>query len=215
MMKYNIVLFSEERERFVERLRELGMVDITTSGWEPSEGDRELVSAIESRTKALAALEQFAESDDYVEGSKAEFEKGKAFEAYQSAQATIAAAKGENARLQKLLEEWAAWGDFDCATLNKLADGGVVLRYFTAQKAIFAKSLPMWSENLNIATINEEGGMVHFVVIGNGSEEIAIDAQEQKAPTMNTAEMKAQIEKNEATIKAQNVVISALADARA
>ena len=96
MMKYNIVLFSEERERFVERLRELGMVDITTSGWEPSEGDRELVSAIESRTKALAALELFAESDDYVEGSKAEFEKGKAFEAYQSAQATIAAAKGEN-----------------------------------------------------------------------------------------------------------------------
>ena len=215
MMKYNIVLFSEERERFVERLRELGMVDITTSGWEPSEGDRELVSAIESRTKALAALELFAESDDYVEGSKAEFEKGKAFEAYQLAQATIAAAKGENARLQKLLEEWAAWGDFDCATLNKLSEGGVVLRYFTAQKAIFTKSLPTWSENLNIATINEEGGMVHFVVIGNGSEEIAIDAQEQKAPTMNTAEMKAQIEKNEATIKAQNVVISALADARA
>ena len=105
MMKYNIVLFSAEREGFIERLRELGMVDITTSGWEPTEGDRELISAIDSRTKALDALEKFAASDDYVAGAKA-VEAGKAFEAYQSAQTTIAATNAENGRLQKVLEEW-------------------------------------------------------------------------------------------------------------
>ena len=88
MMKYNIVLFSAERERFIERLRELGMVDITTSGWEPTEGDRELVSAIESRTKALAALEQFAAGDDYT-ADATKLAEGKAFEAYQAAQAAI------------------------------------------------------------------------------------------------------------------------------
>ena len=43
MMKYDIVLFAAERERFIESLRELGMVDITTSGWEPSESDRTLL----------------------------------------------------------------------------------------------------------------------------------------------------------------------------
>ena len=128
MMKYNIVLFSAERERFIERLRELGMVDITTSGWEPTEGDRELVSAIESRTKALAALEQFAAGDDYT-ADATKLAEGKAFEAYQAAQAAIVAAKSENGRLQKMLEEWISWGDFDCATLAKLAESGVVLRF--------------------------------------------------------------------------------------
>ena len=108
MMKYNIVLFSAERERFIERLRELGMVDITTSGWEPTEADRELVTAIESRTKTLAALEQFAASEEYVAGAKVA--EGEAFKAYLSAQSAIAAAKSENARLEKLLEEWIAWG---------------------------------------------------------------------------------------------------------
>ncbi|MBR2326502.1 MAG: V-type ATP synthase subunit I, partial [Alistipes sp.] len=213
MMKYNIVLFSAERERFIERLRELGMVDITTSGWEPTEADRELVTAIESRTKALAALEQFANSEDYLAGG-ARLEKGEVFEAYQSAQATIAAAKSENARLQKMLDEWLPWGDFDCSTLAKLAESGVVLRYFTAQRATFEKNSEEWGANLNIAVVGEDDAQVRFVVIGNGSEEIAIDAQEQKAPTMNNSELKAQIEQNEATVKAQNAVLSAVADAR-
>ncbi len=213
MMKYNIVLFSAERERFIERLRELGMVDITTSGWEPTEADRELVTAIESRTKALAALEQFANSEDYLAGG-ARLEKGEVFEAYQSAQTAIAAAKSENARLQKMLDEWLAWGDFDCSTLAKLAESGVVLRYFTAQRATFEKNSEEWGANLNIAVVGEDDAQVRFVVIGNGSEEIAIDAQEQKAPTMNNSELKAQIEQNEATVKAQNGVLSAVADAR-
>ena len=214
MMKYNIVLFSAERERFIERLRELGMVDITTSGWEPTEADRELVTAIESRTKALAALEQFVAGDDYVAGAKA-VEKGKAFEAYQSAVAAIAAAKSENARLEKMLEEWLPWGEFDCSTLAKLAESGVVLRYFTAQRAIFDKSSAEWGETLNIAVVAEDDSAVRFVVIGNGSEEIAIDAQEQKAPTKNNAELKALIEKNDAVVVEQNAVISAVADAKA
>ena len=177
MMKYNIVLFSAERERFIERLRELGMVDITTSGWEPTESDRELVTAIESCTKALAALEQFANSEEYIaDGVK--IEKGGVFEAYQRAQTAIAGAKSENARLQKSLDEWLAWGDFDCSTLAKLAESGVVLRYFTAQRATFEKHSEEWGANLNIAVVGEDDAQVRFVVIGNGSEEIAIDAQE-------------------------------------
>lgn len=214
MMKYNIVLFSAERERFVERLRELGMVDITTSGWEPTEADRELVTAIESRTKALAALEQFAGSEEYTEGAT-KLAEGTAFEAYQKAQAAIAAAKADNARLQKLLDEWLAWGEFDCSILAKLAESGIVLRYFTAQRATFEKSSEEWGANLNIAVVGEDDSAVRFVVIGNGSEEIAIDVQEQKAPTMNSSELKALLEQNEATVKAQNAVLSAVADARA
>ena len=213
MMKYNIVLFSAERERFIERLRELGMVDITTSGWEPTEGDRELVSAIDSRTKALSALEQFAASDNYVAG-KATLESGKAFEAYLSAQTAIAAAKSDNARLEKMLDEWLPWGDFDCATLAKLAESGVVLRYFSAQRSTFDKITEEWGESLNIAVVADDGSQVRFVVIGDGSETIAIDAQEQKAPTMNNAEIKALIKANDAVIAEQYAVISAVADAK-
>ena len=177
MMKYNIVLFSAERERFIERLRELGMVDITTSGWEPTEADRELVTAIESRNKALASLEQFAEGEEYSEGA-AKIAEGKVFDSYLAAQNAIAVAKAENARLEKMLDEWIAWGDFDCSVLAKLAESGVVLRYFTTQRSTFEKSCEEWGANLNIVVVGEDDSAVRFVVIGDGSEEIAIDAQE-------------------------------------
>ena len=35
MMKYDFVLHYDRYEDFLERLRELGLVDITTTGWEP------------------------------------------------------------------------------------------------------------------------------------------------------------------------------------
>ena len=214
MMKYNIVLFSAERERFIERLGELGMVDITTSGWEPTEADRELITAIDSRAKTLEALELFATSDDYVAGAEA-IPSGEVYERYLAAQSAIAAAKGDNARLQKVLEEWLPWGEFDCSTLDKLTESGVVLRYFTTPRSTFERNQAEWSEAFTIAVVGDDGAAVRFVVIGDGSEEILIDAQELKAPTQSNAETKAQIEQNDATIAAQYAVISAAADAKA
>ena len=43
MMRYDFVLFAAQSEDFIDRLRELGLVDITTAGWEPSEEERQLM----------------------------------------------------------------------------------------------------------------------------------------------------------------------------
>ena len=56
MSKYNFVLFAAQSEDFVEKLRGLGLVDITTAGWEPSEEDRQLLLDIESLAKAAEFL---------------------------------------------------------------------------------------------------------------------------------------------------------------
>ena len=48
MIRYDILLHAKEQERFVNELRELGLVDITTTGWEPTEADRALLLEIEA-----------------------------------------------------------------------------------------------------------------------------------------------------------------------
>ena len=53
MMKYDFVLFAAQREDFIEKLRELGLVEITTTGWEPSDAERQLMLDLEGHTKAL------------------------------------------------------------------------------------------------------------------------------------------------------------------
>ena len=58
MSKYNFVLFAAQSEDFVEKLRGLGLVDITTAGWEPSEEDRQLLLDIEEPCEGRGVPEE-------------------------------------------------------------------------------------------------------------------------------------------------------------
>ena len=60
MSRYDFVLMAAQSEDFVARLRELGLVDITTTGWEPREQDRQLVVDIDHYAKAIDKLKDFA-----------------------------------------------------------------------------------------------------------------------------------------------------------
>ena len=196
MMKYDIVLFAAERDRFIESLRETGMVDITTSGWEPTESDRALLLDIEARTKALAAIDSLSEDATTTKSVEAE----RAFECYTEAQSAIAAAKGDIARLEKSLEEWTPWGDFDMEQLAELAKAGVTLRYFITSTSTYDKGIGEWGANYNIALISSADSQARFVVIGDGSEQIDVDAQELKAPTMNLSQLTAAVKSAEQRI---------------
>ena len=195
MMKYNVVLMASDADRFIESLRHLGMVDITTTGWEPSEDDRTLLLDIEARSKALAVLAPLKD-----EPTTATVAAGSVFAAYSDAQRDIAHAKGDVARLQKLCEEWEPWGDFSVDTIAKLSAAGVALRYFVTNEAVFEEIVAALGSVQNIVEISNVGGMVRFVVIGNGSDELSIDAQELKAPTMSLAELHQTIDERNATI---------------
>ena len=54
MSKYDLVLYAGQSSDFIEKLRGLGLVDITTTGWEPSDEDRQLLLSIDNHHKAVA-----------------------------------------------------------------------------------------------------------------------------------------------------------------
>lgn len=214
MMKYDIVLLAAERERFIDTLRGMGLVDITTTGWEPSDDDRQLLTDIESRVKALDFLTAFAGGDDYESGT-GPLAKGTAYETYAAAQADTAAVKAEIARLMKIVDEWGAWGDFSVEDMRRLADAGVHMRFFTTQKSTFDKHIAEWGEKYDISLVSDEGSMARFVVIGDGTGDVSIDAQEQKAPSMSVSDAEKAMKANIAKMRELDRTLSACADARA
>lgn len=218
MMKYDIVLLAAERERFIDTLRGMGLVDITTTGWEPSDDDRQLLTDIESRVKALDFLTTFVGGDDYKSGT-GPLAKGTAYETYAAAQADTAAVKAEISRLMKIVDEWGAWGDFSVEDMRRLADAGVHMRFFTTQKSTFDKHLAEWSEKYNISLVSDEGSVARFVVIGDGTGDgtgdVSIDAQEQKAPSMSVSDAEKAMKANIAKMRELDRTMSACADARA
>ena len=211
MMKYDIVLFAQERDRFIESLREIGMVDITTSGWEPTEADRNLLLDIEARTKALAVIDALAENAT----TAVKVDADKAFATYLEAQSAIAAAKGDIARLEKNLEEWTPWGDFDTEHLAALGKAGVVLRYFVTSTSTYDKGVAEWNEKYNISLISTADSQARFVVIGDGTEQVDVDAQELKAPTMSLKQLTDAVAEAQSRIAAAEQTLVACAAHRA
>ena len=87
MIRYDIVLHAQEQERFVNELRELGLVDITTTGWEPSDADRALLQKIDAYNRAIEAMQTFAKSEEYDAKAEAYDNGSEAYAKYEELQA--------------------------------------------------------------------------------------------------------------------------------
>ena len=201
MSRYDFVVLASQSDDFVARLRELGLVDVTTTGWEPREQDRQLVSDIEHYRKAVDALREFGSSEAMQPNAEAYASGVEAFEVYAETSQRKAALLGEAARLDKLSEELEPWGEFSAESRERLAEGGVMLRYFTTQTATFDEELAAWSERYTLAEINRNASTVYFVVVAAADEEIMLDAQEIRMPLMDYRAAKADADECRVQIK--------------
>ena len=194
MSKYDFVLYAAQSTDFIERLRGLGLVDITTAGWEPSEADRQLLLDIEGRGKAAEWLRQWAAQPEHAELKGEPYASGEeAWTAYTAAQQRLAAGNAELARLEKAAAELRPWGEFSVEELQKLADGGVTVRFFVASMSVYEELAAAWEGPEVLSLVNDREGAACFVVAGTGRRELAVDAQEMKFPTMDIREAERRI----------------------
>ena len=211
MSRYDFVLLAAQSDDFIARLRELGLVDITTTGWEPQEKDRQLVMDIDHYRKAVESLKAFAASEEYT-SSEAKYTCGKeAFEAYTDLRQQKTALLGEVARLEKLAEELKPWGDFEGDGRERLASQGVVLRYYVAQTSTYDAHVTEWASDLTVVEIGRDSSSVYFVVVTTPGAEVVIDAQEVKAPTMDSRAAMAEADARRKDVAEVNVALSACA----
>ena len=171
MSRYDFVLLATQSDDFIARLRELGLVDITTTGWEPQEQDRHLLTSIDQYRKAVESLKAFAESEEYgfaVAGAQGNllvepqpYTSGKeAFDKYTDLRQQKTALQGEVARLEKMAEELKPWGEFGGDARERLLQQGVVLRYYVAQKSTYEAHKAEWDAAYTIAEIGEDSSSV-------------------------------------------------------
>ncbi|WP_295939325.1 V-type ATPase 116kDa subunit family protein [uncultured Alistipes sp.] len=194
MTKYDFVLYAAQCEDFIEQLRGLGLVDITTTGWEPSEEDRQLLLDIEGHTKAFNFLYELRHDEERFNADAKPFTTGaEAYEHFAVAHQKAIALHAEIARLEKTADELRPWGEFSIDRTRALAEKGIVLRYFFTPKNNYDKFAGTWAEQFTLSPVNRTESTVYFVVVTAPGEEIALDAQEMKTPTMDIREAEHQI----------------------
>jgi V/A-type H+-transporting ATPase subunit I len=208
MNKYSFVVLSSKRDEFLSRLQELGLVDVTTSGWEPSETDRRVMIELDQYKAAVAKLGAMADQPQYQGGKP--FENGdEAFDRYCAAEQAVANLEGEKARLQKVADEVRPWGEFDASMIERLRSEGVVLHFFAAQSSDYERHIDQWRTQYVVEPVNDVNGTWYFVVVTGPDAEVMIDAQELKLPTMPLSAVEAEMERLDEEIRSWDKVYAA------
>ena len=189
MTKYTLVVLAAEREGFLERLQELGLVDVTSTGWEPSEEERTLMALADRHREAVESLRALGlESGEVAGAGKAKpFSTGtEGFEKYEAARREIAGIEAEFARYRKLLDESAPLGEFDPAVIRDLERHGVSVEYLLAEAGFdTSQNIIIPEESLaemrsRIASLEDERRGWERVVARAAATVDAIEAEGEK-----------------------------------
>ena len=159
MTKYSFILLNGEQEGLLEKLQEIGLVDITRSV-KPVDGPSgELLRGVEQRKELVQSLGKIF----FPETLQPAPVEGDLTYATAAALDTLEQL-GEQ---MKVLEKEAAaaepWGAFDPELLRKLSDAGVPVQFHVSSAKSFD---PLWVENYPVQVVKEADGKVWFVVAG-------------------------------------------------
>lgn len=212
MSKYDFVLYTREYQDFIDKIRALGLLDLTTTGWESSDEERDIILDMEAHTKAEAALREFAKSEDYAPDAQV-VGASEVYPLYLATQAKRAQLQNEITTLQKSGEESRAWGEFSASILDKLEAQGVKLHFFVANDSAYEKIVEQWSSEYAIELINSVDGNSFFVIIGSEGDDIMVDAQIIKRPSITSKEAFAMADTARAEYKALDAQLSSCAKA--
>ncbi len=183
MHKFSFLVFHQDYSDFLEKVQEIGVVHLIEKQDEVSDEILEkydLISNIQSVVKQLTkrGVEEKKPQKD-PDGRQA-FEEVSAL--YQKLEEKFQ----QLTLLQKEISHVRPWGDFSKKTLEKLAEEGLHVRFFTSPTSRFKED---WKKEYPVEVIGNHAGQVYFILIQKGEEEPEIDADEIRAPETSVSEL--------------------------
>lgn len=197
MTRYNFILFSADVPTFLENIREVGLVDITTTDWMGTPAQMELLAKADHYKKTAKAMESMVKSTAIYTTAE------QAVQAWDAATERIKELEAAIVKAQNEVTELELWGDFDPALITKLRSQGVVLRFFeTSTKSFNAE----WAYEYPIEVVAQTATHTYFIVATD--ETVTLPAIEIKAPTMSVLQKQSEIESYIKEQVAQQAILS-------
>lgn len=156
MKKYTMLVFYREYEVFLEQLRSLGVVHITTKNVDLSEDTtlQKDIAYSEELQSVLTALQPYLISD---EPHSTQGDAKALLPQWYEKQETLNNLSQEITITTKEIERMQSWGEFSSENLRKVVESGYTLHFCTCPKNKF-------EENYGVV-INESNNNVYFVAV--------------------------------------------------
>ena len=173
MIKYSFILLSEETDGFLNKLQELGVVDVTRSAKPIDDHSAAMLDSVATAKRVIGKLETINYSKD--ENKKAiELAYGRAVAekdmvaGAQKALAALSELEAAKAVSDKEVKVRRPWGKFDKSRLEQLETLGYAVRYYIAPKKKFSAE---WAELYPLQVIADDGTNVWFVTVAEKGAE--------------------------------------------
>ena len=194
MVKYTFLAYHLEYEKFLEDIREIGVLDIVEKSTEPGTEIREKLDKLKSVRQVLQYLNKVKEAAEKNKTNVSESvvqpvlqENGAALiEKIIALRDKKEALKHHDIHLQKLIKTLAPWGDFSVETIKKLQENKVYTRLFVTSEKKFK---PEWEKEHFVFVVNTVSPWVYFAFVGTSTEVPELDAEEVKIPDESISQL--------------------------
>jgi V/A-type H+-transporting ATPase subunit I len=188
MRKMDILLYHREQEKFLEELRNLGVVHITSEQSVDSAATQEISANVQRAQRVISGLAKLRNERGVTAISVLPTAVPELLSKYEGYEARCDQIEQELASLKKDAAALLPWGSFDPNAVKRLSDAGVTMKFYTAPQKKFGQ---IDRSKLRIEVISEQGGVVYFVAVYREEAAEIAGAEEVRLPNINLSDMAA------------------------
>lgn len=188
MDKYSFILHHSSTALFLERIKELGVVDITREERAVDSDSEELFSLIKRYRVTIKTLNELVEQlskDKEIESSPqidSQFNALLPEQLLERSEAALLTRKSlieELLLTQKLEQESSLWGVIEPKDIERIESLGYTAHFYTVSEKRFNEE---WNSLYPIEIINRRKGRIYFVLLNRAGEELNFNLIESKLP---------------------------------
>lgn len=183
-MKYSFILLSGETEGFLEKLQELGVVDVTRSARPVDDNSARMLDDAAAAKRIITKLEGInydkeADKDAITKAAAVSVLDNNLTEGAQKSFVELMELEAARNAAEKEMRSRLPWGDFDKARLDSLDALGYTVRYYMVPAKKYSED---WAQLYPLEVICQDKANVWFVTICPKGEEYALPVDPVTAP---------------------------------
>ncbi len=196
MMKYSFLSLRSEHEKFLQSLREFGVVDVTINQYNPSQNEEKIIADIKSLKGFLAKIDNVLSSYAIYAHSVevADCSPERIIEEFDALQTKIQRAQDAVAQLSQRVKDAIVWGEFSVEDFSRLQTQGINLRFFSIPQKYYTEE---FTSLYAAGEVSRQAGLVYFILFEQSADEpidSLANAKELECPTLSYKDLSGQLE---------------------
>lgn len=192
MLKLSLLVFHEDYQQFLEKLRDMGVVHINANVERSATDEllQEKLRLAKRIDELIRAIDAYPVKNENVEPVQVSLGGEELMNQVEANFKSLELSDGERQSLQKDLSLYAPWGEIPVVRIAKLKNSGWNMQFYSIPERMFNEE---WVEQYNAVKVSTDRGNLYFVTIQPIDSNATPGIEQYLFPEKSEAELKAEL----------------------